>query len=227
MTGQSYKMRLACCFVLFFGVFFWVQGDPQPVRETNGYVTLRANAIKVPLPSVRQPDGYTCGVACLMSILGHYGAGPDEYEVLRDELGVTEEGADYRRMAEYARKLGFRVNIEANMSLPQLLQELDHARPVICSIQAYDEGANPAERTKVYKGTDVNGHYVVAIGYDSRNVYFMDPSLVGRRAYLSHAEFEERWHDNEGTAEKPQLIHHLGMAIWKEGEQTMRARRIE
>lgn len=39
----------------------------------------------------------------------------------------------------------------------------------------------------------VDGHYVVAIGYDRRNIYFEDPYKFVR-TYLSFEELEIRWH---------------------------------
>jgi hypothetical protein len=57
-----------------------------------------------------------------------------------------------------------------------------------------------------------DGHYVVAIGFDDANIYFMDPSISGRRGYLSWREFKQRWHENEGTETEPDVHQRLG--IW-------------
>jgi predicted double-glycine peptidase len=100
------------------------------------------------------------------------------------------------------------------MTIDQLERRLDEGKPVICSIQAYAEKAPAEKRTKIYKKDD-NGHYLVAIGYDDDNIYFMDPSLTGRRGFLPKPEFEARWHDDEGTPEHPKPISHLGLVIWR------------
>lgn len=100
------------------------------------------------------------------------------------------------------------------MTLAQLEKCLDECKPVICSIQAYADSTPAMQRAEVYKKDD-NGHYLVAIGYDDGNIYFMDPSLTGRRGFLPKAEFVARWHDNEGSVEQPKLITHLGLVIWK------------
>ena len=109
------------------------------------------------------------------------------------------------------------------MTLEQLQESLDNGKPVICSIQAYDEHHSAEKRAEIYK-KDENGHFVVTIGYDEENVYFMDPSLYGRRGYLPKPEFEQRWHDDEGTTDKPNPIQHLGLVIWKSGGTSAYAR---
>jgi hypothetical protein len=107
---------------------------------------------------------------------------------------------------------------------------MDAGRPVICSIQAYADDDKPKDYTK-----DGNGHYVVAIGYDENgNWYFMDPSANykgtpanPRYAYLPEAEFLKRWHEDEGMHGKQEPHRHLGLIIYREREERLRARLIE
>jgi len=191
-------------------------------RDT--YREFKPSAIKVPLPDVQQPDEFSCGAAALMSILAYYGTGPEDYDFLKKELGTTQKsGTDYHRIVRYA--VGFRLFAEAkpSMNVAQLEKCLDDGKPVICSIQAYAENVPFNKRAEIYKKAD-NGHYLVAIGYDDENVYFMDPSLTGRRSFLPKSEFEERWHDNEGTTDNPKLISHLGLVIWKPGAPSVYSR---
>jgi predicted double-glycine peptidase len=191
-------------------------------RDT--YHEFNPSAIKVGLPDVQQPDEFSCGAAALMSILAYYGTGPEDYDVLKKELGTTEKsGTDYRRMIRFASGLCLRANAKENMTVAQLERYLDDGKPVLCSIQAYAENVPLNKRVEVYK-KDNNGHYLVAIGYDTENIYFMDPSLTGRRGFLPKAEFDERWHDNEGTEENPKIISHLGLVIWKPATQSVYAR---
>jgi predicted double-glycine peptidase len=178
---------------------------------------------------VQQPENYSCGAAATMSILAYYGVGPEDYAVRKKKLGTTKKnGTDYRRIVAYANTLtkesGLKAEAQPGMTLQQLDQSLDAGRPVICSIQAYDEDDPPEQRPGIYKDKNENGHYVVAIGYDQKNYYFMDPSLTGRRGYLPREEFAERWHDDEGTQDKPNVIRHLGLLIWKENGQSAYAR---
>src|SRR5207244_6551820 len=105
-------------------------------------------------------------------------------DVLKKKLGVTQKnGTDYHRMVCFAGEVGLRADAKPKMTLAQLEQFLDEGKPVICSIQAYDEHNPPEKRAEIYNKDD-NGHYLVAIGYDDDNVYFMDPALPGPRGFF-------------------------------------------
>jgi predicted double-glycine peptidase len=190
----------------------------------NNYHEYQPSAIKIALPEVQQPDEYSCGVASLMAILAYYGTGPENYDDLKKQIGATEKsGTDYHRIARFARDQGLEANTVSSMSLPQLEACLSEGKPVICAIQAYAENIPAGQRDEVYRKND-NGHYLVAVGFDDNNVYFMDPSLTGRRGFLTKNEFESRWHDNEGTSEQPRIISHLGLVIWKPAGGSIYAR---
>src|SRR5713101_5211899 len=116
-------------------------GSPRPASSPAlclaNYHEFKPAAIKVALPDVQQPDEYSCGAASLMSMLAYYGAGPEDYDVLKKKLGVTQKnGTDYHRMVCFAGELGLQANAKPKMTLAQLEQFLDEGKPVICSIQA-------------------------------------------------------------------------------------------
>ena len=174
------------------------------------------------VPLYRQSHNFTCGVACVASVLRYAGYDFDTREDrLLWELGATpENGTNYVRIAEYldgVRMDGspdtpvFSTEIvctnyasdeddPALRLLAQFRAELDEGTPVICVIQAWrDDGDYTA-------ATEDDGHYVVLIGYgkdaesDTYIYYFMDPSTSGSYTYLTEEEFILRWHDNlEGT----------------------------
>ena len=200
----------------------------QSVADTR-YAEYQAAAIQIRLPEVQQPEDYSCGAAALMSILSYYGVGTEDYEILKERLGTNEEdGTNYRKMIAYAEEVGLKTRIWKWMESSQLAKCLKDRHPVICSIQAYE--TEPKKIPDVYYDENVNGHYVVAIGFDEQNYYFMDPSLMGRRAFLAKNEFVKRWHDDEGKAKQPKVLTHLGLEIWKEGGDSAydhRARRID
>ena len=148
---------------------------------------------------------------------------------------IQPDRADERRLA---RKLDLDVKLEhagtePPMTLERLLAYLGQGKPVICSIQAY------ADNPKVYENANSNadGHYVVAVGFDETNLYFVDPSINWRkpdadprRGFLPKEEFVKRWHDNEGTDDAPEIVRRLGIAIYPKGEGTAfmtQAKRIE
>jgi predicted double-glycine peptidase len=166
-------------------------------------VALPANVIRVPL--TRQATEYTCGVAALQSVLGYWGEERREDELARILKSNTVHGTGYKNIADFAKQHGYSVSINRSMTLPQLFAEIDKRRPVICLIQAWPD-------KKVDFAKDWNdGHYIVAIGYDSGNVYFMDPSTLGNYTYIPRSEFLSRWHDTDG---KERLVH-FGMTVSK------------
>ncbi len=170
----------------------------------------------IKLPLYRQGYDFTCGVACVMSILRYAGY---EFDTREDrllwKLGSTPEaGTNYETIREYLESVQYEncsadvivttvheCDYDSNCSneadVEKLLNELrnaiDRNSPVICAIQAW-RGDKP------YIGTvEEDGHYVVLIGYEKEGekyiYYFMDPSTAGNYTYLTEEEFILRWHD--------------------------------
>ena len=110
-------------------------------------------------------------------------------------------------MAEFARSLGFQVDVLTNMSLEDLKKMIDDRKPVIVLIQAWPE--TPVQWSESWN----EGHYAVALGYDERNIYFMDPSTLGHYTFIPIPEFLDRWHDMD---DRGKLIH-FGMVVTREG----------
>lgn len=76
-----------------------------------------------------------------------------------------------------------------NLSLASLKKNIDHQHPVIVLLQAWGDQSSYEEEWE-------DGHYAIAIGYDHRNIYFMDPSS-NKYAFIGQKEFETRWHDKD------------------------------
>lgn len=170
-------------------------------------ISLPANLIKVPL--VRQGTDYTCGISALQAILAYYGDETRE-DVLAKSLGARpDEGTSYKAIAAEARARGFDVSIEKNATLESLTNWLRKGKPVICLIQAWKSD----ERTSSeFYATDYDdGHYVVAVGFDEDNLYFMDPSTLGNYAYIERREFLARWHDRDSG----ETLQHFAMPIYR------------
>lgn len=163
------------------------------------------------LPMIRQATDYTCGVAALQSVLAFFGDDFDERELM-SALGPDPEfGTDYRRIASLAQSLGYEVQARTGMGLVDLEALLHGGRPVIVALQAWIEV--PAQTD--WPATWDSGHYAVAIGYDERHVYFMDPAVSGNYVFIPRAEFLLRWHDLDGRAQEK--VEGLGIAL-KKGE---------
>jgi predicted double-glycine peptidase len=186
------------------------QGSRDGKEGGNKYCPIK-DAIKIPLPTVEQPDDYSCGAAALMSICWHFGVGPRDLKEFKSKLHTdTEEGTHFKDMVRYARTLGLEATAQPDMTCEQLEKFIAEGKPVICSMQAH------ADHPKDYddpKNND-NGHYAVAIGFDKENFYFMDPSVGRHRAFLPKKEFAKRWHDYQGTKQKHEVYQHLGIVIY-------------
>jgi predicted double-glycine peptidase len=160
--------------------------------------------VKVPL--TRQATEYTCGVSALQSVLAYYGDEVREDRLAKACKSNYANGTRFSRMAQLAKSKGYSVEIKTDNSLDDLQALLDKKWPVICLIQAWH-------------GSDIDyandwddGHYVVAIGYDNDNVYFMDPSTIGNYTFIPKKEFLDRWHDRET---KKKVLKHFTMVLTK------------
>jgi predicted double-glycine peptidase len=154
-----------------------------------------ANLIRVPL--IRQYTDYTCGVAALESIFAYYGQdfrGDKLAEALRT---TPQNGTAYRDIIRAALSNGYNVRKYDPMTIDQLKAFINLRTPVLLLIQAWPE--KPVED---WWDDWEDGHYVVAIGYDIDNVYFMDPATTGNYTYIPVHEFLARWHDVDPGGEK-------------------------
>ena len=158
------------------------------------------------MPLAYQCYDYTCGVGALQSLFYYYGKDLRHDELVKALEPDPIKGTNYRRMVEFARSLGFQVDVLTQMSLEELKKLIDDRKPIIVLIQAW-----PDSLVKWSESWD-EGHYAVAIGYDERNIYFMDPSTLGHYTFIPVPEFLDRWHDKD---DQEKLIH-FGMVITRE-----------
>ncbi|MCY3414312.1 MAG: C39 family peptidase [Candidatus Heimdallarchaeota archaeon] len=149
------------------------------------------------IPMVRQSTNYTCGVAALQSVLKFYGFDERE-DKLAEKLNATLEGGTPRwNITAYAEKLGISVKEKQLMTIEELEQNIQDSHPTIITIQAWAGESNPD-----WSNRWEDGHYVVCIGYDEENLYFMDPSTLGNYTYIPKSELLSRWHDIDQNEEK-------------------------
>lgn len=200
-------------FLVLAGAISPFPGCVASFQQEKGQEFRSASAVKnlIRVPLTRQTSDYTCGVAVMQSIL-YYLDEKDDYseEILISELKADPvKGTSYRAMADYARSKGYRIEVRTEMRLDDLREFIDKGEPVIVLIQAWAE--SPVD----YSRDLDDGHYVVAIGYDRDNVYFMDPSTLGNYTYLPNREFLDRWHDEDAGVH----LNHFGMIISTEGRE--------
>ncbi|MCQ2547341.1 MAG: C39 family peptidase [Clostridia bacterium] len=185
------------------------------------------------LPLVRQATNYTCGVACVQSILRYAGY---DFDIREDELAKIlkanrEDGTGYHNIVEYLNSVRysaeekdgagiapggvqvFRTEARENISLEQLTAFIDEGKPVIICLQAWGTNGGGGWMDD-YSDEWGEGHYVIAIGYNSDNMIFMDPSTMGAYTYIPKDEFMTRWHDEDVAAR----INQFGIIVTLESD---------
>ncbi|MDZ4835133.1 MAG: C39 family peptidase [Candidatus Melainabacteria bacterium] len=201
-TLKSYSVR--CALMLLVTVLL----TEQPIDAAGSALKKHSpkepvNMIKVPM--TRQSTDYTCGVAAVQSVLMYYGDEFMEGVLSKDLKANPKVGTAYKEIVRLVKSKGYKVEVLQNMTIESLKSLIDSGKPVICLIQAWPE-------KKVNYATDwEDGHYVVAIGYDRQNVFFMDPSTLGNYTFIPTKEFLTRWHDTDSKVK----LEHFGMVVEK------------
>jgi predicted double-glycine peptidase len=197
------KLFLAVGFSALLGL--QLGGAAQDAPGSPSLPLTRASKL-IPLPLVRQATEYTCGTAAVLSVLAYFGDSYFEAALAKQLATNSRTGTYYKRIIEFARAHGYDVTANSAMTIAALKQCIDEGAPVICLVQAW------SGKTVDYGKDVTDGHYVVAVGYDSQDIYFMDPWSLGSYTYLPYADLEARWHD----VQKGTRIEHLGIALKKD-----------
>ncbi len=158
--------------------------------------------IKIEVPLSRQAADYTCGIASLQSVLGYYGADVRQDDLAKECKSKKSIGTKYKNIVKCAESYGLIMLSKTGMTVEQLKSLIDESKPVILVIQAWRE-----DPETLWEEDWDDGHYVVAVGYDDLNFYFMDPSTLGNYTYIPFDEFLNRWHDKS----KKEVLEHFGM----------------
>ena len=175
------------------------------------------------LTDVRQATGYTCGVSALQTILFYYGIEYREGALAEFAGSDPDAGTPPSGIIKAVERVNqedgtqFTAEVKQNATIDDLKELIDAETPVIVDIQAWRDEDNKAE----WKDDWIDGHYVVAIGYDDENVYFEDPAMMNSIGKIPNQELLDRWHDFEGVGdydpEKSVKTHNLIIII--KGEQ--------
>jgi predicted double-glycine peptidase len=145
------------------------------------------------VPDVRQSTGYSCGAAALQAVLAYWGTSEREDRLIDRLHSTPEKGTSPDSILRVAREFGLAAELHEGLGLDDLQAALGRGQSVIVDLQAWRESED-----RSWDETWDDGHYVVLLGMDERNLYFEDPSLLGARGFIPRAEFLERWHDYEG-----------------------------
>ena len=149
--------------------------------------------IKVPL--CLQENPYTCGVACVQSLLARYGIIYHQ-DVLSKMLKQKPiYGTDYKNIIDFLKRIGFEVSFEVDMDIPLLKELIDQEITPILLIQAW-------KNIEINYNYDWNNsHYAIACGFNHSQILFMDPWTLGNYTFICNEDFMKRWHalDQSGT----------------------------
>jgi predicted double-glycine peptidase len=161
----------------------------------------------LPVPLVRQKEDFSCGDVSVLSVLRYYDFDKwslmEEHALYKPMHTSSKAGTDPQPMAEFLRKAGLEAEVKTgtDATVEQIIKSLDQGNPVITCIQAWQDKTHVKD-FKPWKTDWDDGHYVVAIGHDKKNLYFMDPSTDGKYTYIPVAQFVDRWHDVMGKDNK-------------------------
>lgn len=167
------------------------------------------------IPDVRQSTNYTCGAAALQAVLAHWGVDEREDRLVARLHSTPEQGTHPADIVRVAREFGLRAELREGLKLEDLEAALRAGVTVIVDLQAW----RVAQDLPWTKDWD-DGHYMVLLGMNGKNLYFEDPSLLGSRGFIPRQEFLDRWHDYEGEppldAADREYVH---MAIFIQGNR--------
>ncbi len=149
--------------------------------------------IKVPL--CFQETVYTCGVACVQSILACYGI-IYRQDVLAEMLETKPIfGTDYQNIISTMQMLGFHASYCTDMNIDILKAYIDRGITPILMLQAWKDDDID------YKFNWKDSHYTIACGYNEYSILFMDPYTLGFYTFITYPELMDRWHllDSSGN----------------------------
>jgi hypothetical protein len=138
-------------------------------------------------PELRQSRNYDCGASALQACLFYYGQEVREDDLIKELHVDPNIGAEPAEIIRVAIKYGITPIEVDNMTIDDLKIYVDRGVPVMMMVQAWPD--EPVDWENEWDWA----HWVVAIGYDDKNIYFEDPASF-KRTVLSYGELEKRWH---------------------------------
>lgn len=157
------------------------RNDSEAARTQRG-----GNYIKLPLCC--QETDYTCGAACIQSLLARYGIHYRQRALAEILHSQPIFGTDCQAILSFMRTLGFKASMHEGMEIGDIKSYIDVGIAPILVIQAWKN--DEADYHYSWK----NAHYIVACGYYEHGIYAMDPYTLGNYTYLPFPELIYRWH---------------------------------
>ncbi len=197
---------------------------PQPVTPA-----IKVPRSVLPVPQQRQQVNFSCGTVSAQALLRYWKGG--NYNTMHESelykaMGTTpENGTEPDALAAFFNRIpGMHAEFRCGQAVTtaDLEAAVDRGEPPIVNIQAWqDAQANGVLRVdgrpnlQPWEGRWDDGHYVVLIGYDEKNYYFMDPSTDDTYAHIPKEELVSRWHDVLNEAER---VQHMTVFVGSRGK---------
>ena len=163
---------------------------------------LPANTLLVPL--IRQKVDYSCGDVSTLSVLRYWKyadyKSTKESDLFAPLKTTKHDGTDPKPITDYLNGVpGLSAELRTGdaVTLTDLEEAVDRGEPTIVDLQAWQDVPRVRDRAPWANDWD-DGHYIVLVGYDAENFYYMDPSTAGHYTYIPKDQFFERWHDVVG-----------------------------
>ena len=154
-------------------------------------------------PESRQTFNYDCGARAMLSVLSYYGIDVNESKILKIAK-TNPKGTPVHGMIKVAKHFNFKAKKE-RLTIERIKRYIDKKTPIITILQAWAK-----RKVDDWENDWTDGHYVVAIGYDNKKIYFEDPSSI-LRTYLEYEELKKRWHDIDDKTKK--RYYNFGIVI--------------
>ena len=170
------------------------------------------------IPHYVQETPWYCGVAAVQMVLSYVFAKDDceSQAQLAESLGTTKKhGTKITRIRDLLRGYGLNVSLEENMHIEGLMACLDAGWIVIPTFQAWR-----MPRGESYANEWECGHYAILIGYNTRSLFFLDPSLSNTIGIIETKEFMQRWHDYEVVNRKRKKYYRTALIVQLEKRPT-------
>ncbi|MDF2655031.1 MAG: hypothetical protein K0R19_1505 [Bacillota bacterium] len=166
------------------GVFNVLPNKTIPRELAGMHHSIRFIAV----PLCYQETEFTCGAACVQSLLARYGM-YFKQSMLADVLNTRPyTGTEYQRILSFVKSNGLTVSFHENLKITDLIRFIDAGIAPLLIIQAWSDDDTD------YSHDWKNGHYIIACGYYEKGIYAMDPYTLGYYTYLSFEDLERRWH---------------------------------
>ncbi len=163
----------------------------------------------IDFPNFRQTFYYDCGASAMHSVMAYYGMDISEKDMIRLVETHGKTGTSFFGLINVAKKVGLKYKCYwSGLTISDLKRYIDKKIPVVLQIQAW-----PEKREKDLKKSWTDGHFVVAMGYDNKRIYFNDPSTI-LIAYLTYRELEERWHDIDFYKGSQRKVSNAGIVFF-------------